>query len=52
MNVSSKPARSTSNEQLKRPLFIETRAFPTIDYALITSKTSVKIMFVQYLNFN
>ena len=36
---------------LKEPQVIETRAFPRIDYALITAKTQVTISFVQYQNF-
>ena len=40
------------NWVLKGPLPNETRAFPRIGYALITTKTHVKIHFVQYLNFN
>ena len=37
---------------LKRPHIIETMAFPRIGYALITGKMQVKLIFVQYMNFN
>ena len=37
---------------LKELQFIETRAFPTIGYVLITAKAQVNINFVQKLNFN
>ena len=47
--------KSTAGNQtalLKEPLAIETRAFLKLGYTLITSKTQVKIHFVQYLKFN